>query len=164
MTRRRDAKTAENLAVSIRNLRMSKFPNHGGQKAICEKIGGISPTVWSRWEKGKSIPDDVNQRKIAAFFGISLAELRGDHVEVSSDYAEHLRKIPNIPVDSYNERFMALEKGMFQNTESIEKLSESVNTLVAYFLEGSDRSRPATRKKRAPTTKSTKKTKGRGTK
>jgi len=166
MTRRKDPTTVEKLANSIRSLRKSKYSGHGGQKSAYTAFG-VDGTIWSRWESGRSAPDDVNQRKLAKFFGVTLAELRGDHVETPSDYAEHLRANPSISADFYAERFTALEKGVFQNNEGIVELrerfdntndnlmelSERFDTLIALFREGSDRTRPAAAKKRAATTK-----------
>ena len=78
MTRRRDPKIARKVAILLRKLREKKFPGRGGKSAAANEFG-VSTGCWSMWESGKTVPDDVNQRKLAAFFGVTLAELRGDH-------------------------------------------------------------------------------------
>ena len=78
MTKRKDTKTARKIAVFIKKHREKIFPGRGGKIAAAEKFGN-APASWSTWESGKTVPDDVNQRKLAKFFGVSLAQLRGDH-------------------------------------------------------------------------------------
>ena len=84
MTRRRDTKTARIIGVFIRKAREKKFPGRGG-KSEAARAFGVHPVVWGGWELGKSVPDDVNQRKLAKFFGVTLAELRGDHRSPPTD-------------------------------------------------------------------------------
>ncbi len=78
MVRRRDPQTARFIGSFIKKSREKKFPGRGGKAAAADSFG-INRTSWGHWEDGTSIPDDVNQRKLAKFFGITLAELRGDH-------------------------------------------------------------------------------------
>ena len=78
MTRRKDDKTAKILAKSIKKYRSKIFPGWGGKTRAAEKFG-TSPTLWSRWEAGAVTPNDPTQRKLATFFGVTLAVFRGDH-------------------------------------------------------------------------------------
>lgn len=65
------------MGFKLKLLRSKQFPEHGSMKNMCDSLG-VSPQTWNKWEAGVNIPSDLNQRKIAALFGISLAELRGD--------------------------------------------------------------------------------------
>ena len=77
MTRRNDRVVGKKIAIFIRKNREKRFPGRGGASSAAKKFGIDQPSWW-RWEAGKATPDEVNQRKLAAFFGVSLAELRGD--------------------------------------------------------------------------------------
>jgi len=150
MTRRKDPATAEKLANSIRSLRKSKYSGHGGQKNAYTAFG-VDGTIWSRWESGRSAPDDVNQRKLAKFFGVSLAELRGDHVEVPPDYLEHFPGIANNSVALLVGENTALKNELRLKDTRIEEMAA-----IIAVLEGEDRSRPAARKRSVTATKPTK--------
>lgn len=78
MTRSRDPKVAKSITCAIKKNRQKKFPGHGGQKKMADLLG-VSSARWSAWESGKAVPSDPEQRRLAEFFGISLAELRGDY-------------------------------------------------------------------------------------
>lgn len=65
------------ISNKVRQLREIKYPEHGGQKKCAEQFG-VGLTTWNGWEAGRNIPSDKNQRKIAAFFKISVSELRGE--------------------------------------------------------------------------------------
>lgn len=77
MTRCRDSVTAEKIARYIKKERDKKFPGWGG-KTSAAKAFGTHLANWSAWENGTAIPNDPTQRRLAKFFGVSLAELRGD--------------------------------------------------------------------------------------
>ncbi len=68
----------------IKNGREKIYHGRGGISAAAKKYGTTSST-WGRWESGAAVPDDVNQRKLAKFFGVTLAELRGDHEKIPPD-------------------------------------------------------------------------------
>lgn len=77
MTRKRDATLASAIRSAIKKNRQKKFPGYGGQKKCAENFGA-DRAKWSKWENGLSVPSDTEQRRLAAFFGISMAELRGE--------------------------------------------------------------------------------------
>lgn len=79
MTRKRDPITVKSISSTIKRLRKKKFPGVGGQLK-CATAFGATSGKWSKWESGKAVPSDPDQRKLAAFFGISLAKLRGEAV------------------------------------------------------------------------------------
>ena len=79
MTRERDATTAKSICSNIEKFRKKIAPERGGQKKVAEQYG-VDSNKWSRWERGTATPTDLEQRKLADFFGISLAELRGEKI------------------------------------------------------------------------------------
>lgn len=81
MVSKKDTTLARAIGKQIAFYREKKFPGHGGQ-GKCIAAFGLDPVKdrgkWSRWERGLAVPLDAEQRKLAKFFGISLAELRGE--------------------------------------------------------------------------------------
>lgn len=77
MSRQTDDNLAKTIGAAIKRLRQAKYPNHGGQ-IKCATDYGVSQAEWSRWERGIKVPSAGNQRKIADFFNVSIAELYGE--------------------------------------------------------------------------------------
>ena len=77
MPPKKDAELARKISENIRRLRKRKFPGHGGALKAARAFG-VSPTHWCEWESGRLIPSDGNQRRLAEFFEVGAAELRGD--------------------------------------------------------------------------------------
>lgn len=65
------------LGQVIRKAREKKYPGRGGL-TICAEAYGVSPQYWRDWETGKRKPGARNQIKLAAFFGVTVADLVGD--------------------------------------------------------------------------------------
>lgn len=61
----------------IADLRKKKYPGRGGA-TLCAEAFGVGRQYWYDWESGKKKPGARNQQKIATFFNITLAELRGE--------------------------------------------------------------------------------------
>lgn len=94
MATRKDAKTGLKIAVFIRKQREKRFPGWGGKTAAANAFG-VNQSLWGKWESGKSVPDDPNQRALAEFFGVTIGQLRGDHEKPSAE-AEGLRVIDDL--------------------------------------------------------------------
>ena len=73
----KDPLLSKSLSCAILKYRIKKFPGHGGQLLASQQFG-VSQPAWAKWERGKITPNDFNQRRLADFFGITLAELRGE--------------------------------------------------------------------------------------
>ncbi|MDR1612899.1 MAG: helix-turn-helix domain-containing protein [Planctomycetota bacterium] len=65
----------EIIAYNISEQRKMRYPGHGGGKK-CAAAFGIPPQQWSPWESGGRTPDDNRLNQIAAFFGVTVADLR----------------------------------------------------------------------------------------
>lgn len=111
MVARKDARIAKKIAVFIKNNREKKYPGWGG-KTIAARAFGVKLGVWARWETGQSVPDDVNQRRLAEFFGVTLAELRGDHEKPSAE-AEGVDLIADLQVGE------AIQKAVSQHLAAL---------------------------------------------
>jgi transcriptional regulator with XRE-family HTH domain len=77
MSPKRDTTLSKSIGKNISELRRNKYPQYGGLSK-CSDDFGIRVTTWSQWEKGSRIPSESYQRKLADFFSISVAELRGE--------------------------------------------------------------------------------------
>lgn len=84
MSPKKDAILCRAISKKISELRAFRYPGHGGQSK-CAKAFGIGVTTWNGWEAGRNIPSDAYQRQLAEFFGISIAELRGEQAGASSN-------------------------------------------------------------------------------
>lgn len=80
--RTKDVTLSHEISKNIKKYREKLFPGRGGQQK-CYSTYGADRDKWSRWERGAAVPTDPEQRRLAEFFGISLAELRGDHTPLS---------------------------------------------------------------------------------
>jgi len=65
------------IGLNIKNLRQKKYPEKGSV-AACAAAFGVDYTYFVRWEAGRVLPTDENQAKLAEFFGVTVAQLRGD--------------------------------------------------------------------------------------
>jgi transcriptional regulator with XRE-family HTH domain len=65
----------EIIAYNISEQRKLRYPGHGGGKK-CAAAFGIPPQQWSPWEAGSRTPDDNRLNQIAAFFGVTVPDLR----------------------------------------------------------------------------------------
>lgn len=65
------------IGRNIKNLRSLQFPGKGSQKR-CAAAFGVDVSHFVKWESGKILPSDKNQARLASFFNVSVAELRGD--------------------------------------------------------------------------------------
>ena len=65
----------EIIAYNISEQRKLRYPGHGGGKK-CAAAFGIPPQQWSPWESGSRTPDDNRLNQIAAFFEVTVADLR----------------------------------------------------------------------------------------
>lgn len=121
MTPTKDVTLSKSISKKISELRLKMFPNRGGQVA-CAKKFGIKPQMWNGWEGGRNIPSDENQRKLADFFGISLAELRGETQNASHPGAasEPLPAMPNLLVKELE----ATKKSLQHEIDRIDRLLE----------------------------------------
>jgi hypothetical protein len=84
MALKKDITLLKVMSKNILSLRKKKFPGHGGQ-GKCIAAFGANRVKWSRWEHGTATPGDADQRKLAAFFSITLSELRGEALPVVQD-------------------------------------------------------------------------------
>lgn len=73
----KDATLAEIIGKNLKALREKRFPKRGGQGLFAKSLGVSQQTV-NAWERGRTVPSDTMQAQIAAFFAISVGELRGD--------------------------------------------------------------------------------------
>ena len=78
--------TAKFLPTKLKELREAHYPDRGGASTIAKTLG-FPPAAWSQYESGKSMPYLPRQQQIADFFGITLAELRGEN-QTALDLAE----------------------------------------------------------------------------
>lgn len=98
MAKRKLATLSETIRSNIKKMRAKKFPEYGSQ-VKCATAFGISPQMWSNWETGRNTPDDAYQARLAAFFGVSVAELRGETDPIRDTSAAAPRKANySIPV------------------------------------------------------------------
>jgi hypothetical protein len=65
----------QNIAQSIKQLRIEKFPGRGGGKT-CAAAFGVSPQQWSPWERGMRTPDEGRLQQIADFFSTTVEAIR----------------------------------------------------------------------------------------
>lgn len=130
MTRVKDATLAKSISKEIKNHRQKMFPGHGGQGRCIEKYGA-SREKWSQWERGVSVPTDPEQRRLAEFFGISLAELRGDY----SQPPQNIERVPEERSADYW-RGVAEERLTFINQLKAEnkQIREEKNAEIARLL------------------------------
>lgn len=142
MTRRRDAKTARFIGNFVRKGREKKFPGRGGKSAAAIAFG-VTSQAWGSWELGKSIPDDVNQRRLAEFFGVSLADLRGDRSPPTASGAEpEPPEIPRATPETVtrlmveNARLMAENEGL---RETLRRADAHIATLTTALEKGAER-------------------------
>lgn len=77
MSPQKDETLCRIISKNIRELRLKKFPGHGGQTKCATKFD-VNVRTWNGWEAGRNIPSEEYQRKLAVFFSISVAQLRGD--------------------------------------------------------------------------------------
>lgn len=77
MPPKKDENLAKTMGCIIKKFREKLFPGHGGKKKCAEQFG-INAQMWGDWEGGRKLPGDANQKKLAVFFDISMAELRGE--------------------------------------------------------------------------------------
>ena len=63
------------IGKNLRAYRMRRFPGYGGSKKCAEALG-VSQQQWSTWESGRRMPDEVRLIEIAAFFSVSVEDLR----------------------------------------------------------------------------------------
>lgn len=68
---------SDHISNAMKKYREKLYPGHGGKKKCAEDFG-VNAQLWRDWESGHTIPSAKNQKKIADFFGITLAELRGE--------------------------------------------------------------------------------------
>ena len=65
--------------------------SHGLTVYRLAKETGISPTTFSEWKSGRSIPKADKMKRIADYFGVSLSYMLGDEEESASE-----RRVPII--------------------------------------------------------------------
>ncbi|MCC8189918.1 MAG: helix-turn-helix domain-containing protein [Planctomycetes bacterium] len=89
---------AHTIGCNLKRLRQKKFPGHGGAKKCAEQFG-VAAQAWSQWERGVKMPNDINQRKLALFFGVSVVAIRGEQHAVADPAAmereRHIRDAVN---------------------------------------------------------------------
>ncbi|MCC8180570.1 MAG: helix-turn-helix transcriptional regulator, partial [Planctomycetes bacterium] len=93
----------ETIARNIRACRVKKFPGRGGGKR-CALAFGVSPQQWSPWERGMRTPDELRLSEIAAFFGVTVEELRRDSCCQPPPSSPSPSPSPSIPPTSGGER------------------------------------------------------------
>lgn len=77
MAGKKDKTLGEAIRCAITRLREERYPGHGGKKKCAEDFG-IHPQMWRDWENGHRTPGSAYQKKLSEFFGVSLAQLRGE--------------------------------------------------------------------------------------
>lgn len=85
------------IARNIRECRNKRYPGRGGVKQ-CALDFGVKPQQWSPWECGRRTPDEMRLVKIAAFFGVTVEDLRRNHSDspplgASTPPTDHLEAI-----------------------------------------------------------------------
>lgn len=93
----KDEKLAISIGYKLKELREKYYPEHGRMPEMCKAVG-VTPQTWNKWEAGISVPSDVNQRRIAKLFNISVAELRGENIQ-STTQAINPGKFPGSKSD-----------------------------------------------------------------
>lgn len=56
-------------------LRMLRAKFSYTQDEVAEKLN-ISPSTWSKWERGINFPDVINIKKIENLFNVSYADIK----------------------------------------------------------------------------------------
>lgn len=129
MNRTDNTNLAESIGSVIKELRQKKYPNHGGQ-IKCAQDFGVSQAEWSRWERGIKIPSPQNQRAIADFFNVSIAQLYGENYtkEVPNSQANSIlnlyRKVADI-----NTLLTSLVQKAEQNTPDLPHTLKTLESL-----------------------------------
>lgn len=72
--------TANTIGCEIRKNRKKCDSNLQNVAAIASKLG-VSKQTWYKWEAGEVVPSDSYQQKLAEFFHVSVAELRGESIK-----------------------------------------------------------------------------------
>lgn len=121
------------------------FPGHGGQ-GKCLTAYGTNQATWSRWERGAATPSDVEQRKLAEFFGISVAELRNENapakragaVKFTDDVRDKLYVTFAHILGGLAEIHQGLNNGAYdeeQLAKQFDHLAETVHVILDSFAE-----------------------------
>ena len=108
------------IGLVIEELRSKRYTSHGGKKA-CAEAFGTSPQVWGNWEKGRRIPSDENQVKLAEFFNITVAQLRGE---------EPLAEEPESTIARLGERVETLENELAACKAERDRLRDENRELI----------------------------------
>lgn len=74
------------------------FPDkfHGRQTRLAEALGGVSQKGVRKWLEGESIPGTRNMARLAAFLGISVAELQHGDENIVRDGPDMRGRVPLI--------------------------------------------------------------------
>lgn len=80
MSPKRSLTLGKTIGNNICSLRHKKYPGRGSQTR-CASDFGVRPAEWSKWENNKRTPTDETQERLAVFFGVTVAELRGELLE-----------------------------------------------------------------------------------
>ncbi len=109
------------IGYQIKKFRLNRFPDRGGL-AKCATQFGVHHQQWRDWESGKRTPGTEYQIKLAAFFGITLGELRG---EPNSN-----QKNVNVLIDKgVTGDITYSEKGAMADSAGVEFLKDHLTTL-----------------------------------
>lgn len=117
---KRSQALSKTIGLIIEELRSKRYTSHGGKKA-CAEAFGTSPQVWGNWEKGRRTPSADNQWKLAEFFNITVAQLRGE---------EPLGDDPESTIASLTQKVEALETDLAACKAEVERLRDENKELI----------------------------------
>lgn len=131
MNRSDNATLAQSIGSVIKALRQKKYPNHGGQ-IKCAQEFGVSQAEWSRWERGIKIPSPANQRAIADFFGVSIAQLYGENVRIDDDSDNGISSLLSVYRKAYNinQLLNTLVQNAEQNSSTVGETEETLELVL----------------------------------
>jgi len=119
MAHKQDTELAKAIGRVLTSLRKRRFPDHGGKKKCADEFG-VHQQVWGNWEKALRVPTDQNQQKLAEFFTITLAQLRGE--EPLDD--------PETTATALGEKIKALENELARWKAEAERLRDENRELI----------------------------------